>query len=550
MAGDGLDEATRERMRQREEYLKWPMTQLLQETEQMEQRNQEQGGFACGDLLLAALQQWQVGAVAALLVMLFGLCWWLRKRSHQPDSSDQEESSSSDQEESSSSDQGESSSSDQEESSSSDEDESSSSDEDESSSSDQEESSSSDQGESSSSDEDESSSSRTEQEEEESEAEDSEEETCLIRNFTKRVERAVRSEASRSRVVEELVGNLLGVFQKLLSNSFFPVLQPAIGVGSSFEGWSPCGHDAVYHLLVPLKPPRGHIFHLDRSTAGHRPAKHACVLVGLECTCRRDQGVENMLYFLHHREEELRRNQGPSLLDTLCSGSYLDVQKTAQWFQDLVSSAWGEIPQSRRYSMEVLPSSRSCKLQLKNASEGSLIIEMMFGVQQGDSDIFLSSQAPEDTFNPSTMWPESYAVAEVKFFRHIARQAPDDTFHLKCLQLCAGILLGTGFSTDTLKTVVMHILNTIPVSSWSRSEVLMRLRDIMEYLHECLQEDRLDHFFFGNENMPEEIILPAAFQTAEPFNLFQREEEEPDAYAKAVGEYSELQDRLTRLLYF
>ncbi|NXW33798.1 IPRI protein, partial [Phaetusa simplex] len=156
--------------------------------------------------------------------------------------------------------------------------------------------------------------------------------------------------------------------------------------------------------------------------------------------------------------------------------------------------------------------------------------------------------APEAIFTPSTMWPESYAVAEVKFFRHIARQAPHDTFHLKCPQLCAGIVLGTGFSTTTLKTVVMHLLNTIPISSWSRNELLMRLRDILEYLRDCLEEGRLNHFFFGRENTPEEIILPPTFQTAEPFNLCRCLEEEPDAYTEAVGEFKELQDHLTRLL--
>ncbi|KAF1629565.1 UNVERIFIED_CONTAM: hypothetical protein FQV15_0000084, partial [Eudyptes pachyrhynchus] len=62
----------------------------------------------------------------------------------------------------------------------------------------------------------------------------------------------------RSQVVEELVGDLLRVFKMLLSDSFFPVFKPAIGVGSAFEGWSPHEDDVVYCLLVPLKPPRGH----------------------------------------------------------------------------------------------------------------------------------------------------------------------------------------------------------------------------------------------------------------------------------------------------
>ncbi|NWU59014.1 IPIL1 protein, partial [Dromas ardeola] len=156
--------------------------------------------------------------------------------------------------------------------------------------------------------------------------------------------------------------------------------------------------------------------------------------------------------------------------------------------------------------------------------------------------------ATETTFTPSTMWAESYAVAEVKFFRRVARQAPRDTSHLRCLQLCAGSLMGTVFSSDALKTVAMHLLNTIPPSSWSSRELLVRLQDIMWYLHGCLEEKRLDHFFLGNENMPEDIILPPAFQAAEPTNLFHRLLQDPAAHAKALRDFEELKDRLTRLL--
>ncbi|NXN63743.1 IPIL1 protein, partial [Himantopus himantopus] len=350
--------------------------------------------------------------------------------------------------------------------------------------------------------------------------------------------------ASRSRLVEELVGDLVAVLQERLSESFFPVLQPAIGVGSAFEGWSPCGRDAVYRLLVPLKPPRGHAFRLELGTAAEMMARDARVRVELVCSCTREQLLQNMPCVLHHPEEQelRRRNPAASLLGTLCTGSYLDVQKTAQWFQNLVSSAWEETPQAHRYSMKVLPSSRSCKLQLTNASGKSLFLDIVFGVQQGDSDIFLSSQeeTTEAVFTPSTRWAESYAVAEVKFFRHVARQAPHDTSYLKCLQLFAALLVGTGFSTSTFKTVAMHLLNSIPVSSWSRREFLMRLQDLLWYLRGCLDNKRLDHFFFANENMPEDIILPPAFQTAQPLNLFQRLLQDPAAHAKAMREADEL----------
>ncbi|KAM6133001.1 inositol 1,4,5-trisphosphate receptor-interacting protein-like 1 [Phoenicopterus ruber ruber] len=496
MVGDELDEATRERMQQCEEVLSREMTRLLQELEQrspeqssLEQRIPEQSGFAWGALLFAALQQWQFWAVAAVLVLLFGLCWWLRKRSHEPDGSSQEESSSSNRE-------------------------------------------------------------QVEEEEEEEEEEEDDDTKDLERFLEEHIQSPVQNPDTECRAVEDMVGTFILAFGELLSNTFYPVLEPAIGVGSAFEGWSPPETDIIYQLLVPLQPPRGHVFNVELVTALEMPVRNFCVHVELECTCRRDQLVGDMLCFLHHPEEELRRNQDFSLLRTLCTGPYLDVQKTARWFQQLVKVAWVVLPESSTYRLTMLPSSRSCKFQVTKDNNKSLVIELMFGVQQGDSDIFVSSESTEAIFTPSTRWTESYAVAEVKFFRQTARQAPQDGFHLKCLQLCAHILGGTGFSTYALKTVVMHLLTTVPLSGWRRRDFLLRLQDIIRYLRRCLEEKRLDHFFLGNQRVPEEIVLLPDFQTAEPLNLFQHLAQDSAAYAKALHEFDELRDRLTRLLFY
>ncbi|XP_068034873.1 cyclic nucleotide-gated channel beta-1-like, partial [Anomalospiza imberbis] len=69
-------------------------------------------------------------------------------------------------------------------------------------------------------------------------------------------------------VVAELMESFTRVFVDSVSNSFYPVPQEAIGVGSAFEGWSPRGWDGVYHVLVPLNPPPGHVFHLELNSAG------------------------------------------------------------------------------------------------------------------------------------------------------------------------------------------------------------------------------------------------------------------------------------------
>ncbi|XP_068265461.1 inositol 1,4,5-trisphosphate receptor-interacting protein-like 1 [Nyctibius grandis] len=380
-------------------------------------------------------------------------------------------------------------------------------------------------------------------EEEEEKQEESEEDP-------KRIQWPVQDLAYRMQVEEEL----LCVFQVPLFNRFFPKMQPAIKVGSAFEGWSPCADDTVYHLLVPLKPPCGHAFHLEQGTEQDMPVRNFRVRVELVCTCTREQLVENMLCFVHHPEEELRRNQDPSLLCTLCTGSYLDVQKTACWFQNVVMSSLTSLwPQTHHYKMKMLPATRSCKLQLTDSFRRTFFVEMMFGVQQGNSDIFVSSQSIENAesiFTPRTTWPESYAVAEVKFFKHVARQAPCDSCHLECLELCARTLVGRNFSTYTLKTVVMHLLTTIPLSVWCKRDFLLRLGDIGRCLRRSLEEARLNHFFFGNARVPKEIVLPLDFQMAEPLNLFQHLMQDPIAHTEALREFYDLEYWFTRRLWF
>ncbi|NXK83398.1 IPIL1 protein, partial [Amazona guildingii] len=322
--------------------------------------------------------------------------------------------------------------------------------------------------------------------------------------------------------------------------SFFLLLEQAIGVGSAFESWSPHEDGAVYSVRVPLKPCCGHAFHLEVGTMGQVLATDCCVHVELVCTCMTEQVAQDMLCFLHHPEEALRKNQKPSLLHTLCTSSYLDVQKTALWFQDFMRSAWEFVPQSHHYSMKVLPSSRSCKLQLTHVSGRTLLVEMMLGVQQGNSDIFMSSQATEAICTPSTTWLLSFSVAEAKFFWMMSRKLPHDSFHLHCLQLCTCMLVGAAFSSCAFKTVMMHLLTTMPLAGWRRRDFLLQLEDIMRYLRCCLEEKQLNHFFFGNESIPKEIILPPALQRAEPLNLLQNLAQDPAAHEQAMSEFREL----------
>ncbi|NXF88646.1 IPIL1 protein, partial [Eubucco bourcierii] len=374
---------------------------------------------------------------------------------------------------------------------------------------------------------------------EESDEEDPEESMQGGRTSARHIKWPVQEVLSRTQVVKQIVDDLLQLMQESLSESFMPVLQPGIGVGSTFEGWSPYEpDDVIYHVLVPLKPPTGHTFHLQWGTRGSMPAKHSYILVEVECTCE----IQNMPCSVHHsRKHPKRMKQAPSLLDTLCTNSYLDVEKIAEWFQCLAKEAWVALPQAHYYEMKVLPySQRSCPMKLKSAyKKSTLFIEILFGVQQGVSDIFLSSQSTGGTNTPSTLWIKNYLVAEGKFFSHVARQVPHGSFHLKCLHLCTSILDNTNFTPYMFKTVVMHLLNTKPMSGWCRRECVMRLVDILKYLHCCLEQKKLN-FFFGNGKMPQEIILPPDFHTSEPHNLLHHLVQSPAAHAEALRQFEKI----------
>ncbi|NXG94511.1 IPIL1 protein, partial [Stercorarius parasiticus] len=67
-------------------------------------------------------------------------------------------------------------------------------------------------------------------------------------------------------VVEELVDELLSACHRLSRNNFNLLLQPAVGVGCVYEGWSAQEDNVIYRLLVPLRPPPGHVFCLEPGT--------------------------------------------------------------------------------------------------------------------------------------------------------------------------------------------------------------------------------------------------------------------------------------------
>ncbi|NXG85690.1 IPIL1 protein, partial [Stercorarius parasiticus] len=145
--------------------------------------------------------------------------------------------------------------------------------------------------------------------------------------------------------------------------------------------WSVQENGITYRLFVFLRPPLGHSFRVELDTTGQLPARPSRVQVVLECICSRRQLLGDSVCFLHHSNDNLPSDQSSLLLRTLCTHSFLDMEKVTRWVQELVRSAWLLLPESHHCQLTVLPSSCSCKFHLTSTSQTNICTEIFFAVE-------------------------------------------------------------------------------------------------------------------------------------------------------------------------
>ncbi|XP_005045684.1 PREDICTED: inositol 1,4,5-trisphosphate receptor-interacting protein-like 1 [Ficedula albicollis] len=232
-------------------------------------------------------------------------------------------------------------------------------------------------------------SSGSEEEEDEEKEEKLREQRPRVRLFSVPTLLPVQGLSDMCRDVKKMTLAVLRVCRALSKNTFMPELHPAAGRNGVHESWSIFEDRIVYQLLVLLQPPSGHSFRLEQFCGTQLPERSSNVRVVLECTCPRPTG--DAPCFVHPAENQ-EAAQPSALLQTLCTGSYLDVEETACWAQNSVQTAWEPLPQRQHWQLTVLPSSRSCRLLLSGPSELQLCAVLVFAVEQGSPGTFLILQ--------------------------------------------------------------------------------------------------------------------------------------------------------------
>ncbi|NWT89016.1 IPIL1 protein, partial [Lanius ludovicianus] len=146
--------------------------------------------------------------------------------------------------------------------------------------------------------------------------------------------------------------------------------------------WSIFENRIFYQLLVFLQPPPGHSFILEQDTVRQHPERCSDIRVELECTCSMERLMGYSLCFVHRQGNELLQDHSSLLLETLCTGSYLNIEQISTWVQNLLFSACLRLPQWPRRSLRLLPCSHSCKFLVSSPSEEQSCTEMFFAVHE------------------------------------------------------------------------------------------------------------------------------------------------------------------------
>ncbi|XP_043940145.1 inositol 1,4,5-trisphosphate receptor-interacting protein-like 1 [Protopterus annectens] len=346
--------------------------------------------------------------------------------------------------------------------------------------------------------------------------------------------------------VEGFTDILLVGCRSLCQKDYGIFLEDCTGVGSMFEKWG-SKREVTFDLLVPLLPPEGYVFKPEEMHPEFPPEKRGYrrIAVHSGCMCNRTEILADVLCLIHGKDKfHLGEKPEDSLETCLCTDAYLDTEKVLKWMRALLLASWEQI--SHKYDFKVtFPSAALCILKLAYRTGRHIYINIIPAVRCRDTDVcFVTLNF--GIHQPRVYWLESFALLEHQFLKGIARSLPEDSCHIKCLQILTYLnerhspSKASVLTSYHIKTALMHLLLVHSPEKWQSQWITQRLRDVVRYFSCCLDEKRLYHFMTGNRSLMTKFDIPSDFQDTEPVNLFRAFVLDHAAYRNALAEFQEM----------
>nr|XP_055026455.1 inositol 1,4,5-trisphosphate receptor-interacting protein [Misgurnus anguillicaudatus] len=383
----------------------------------------------------------------------------------------------------------------------------------------------------------------------------------VLNNFCKtRFHSFVHERARVQEFVEGFADDLLDALKSVCDGETDMEVEDFVGIGSMFESWRVSKPPTV-DLIVPFLSPQPYRFQFEfwcDPVTDIQLDLQGCVKIkltkpngnGANCLCGSANLGDDMLCLLHNRNNcEAADDDG--LEEVFCERDTTNLSKDRimRWFQISVTKAWGQI--SHKYEFELAFQNLDVPgaLKIKFRSGKTVFLNVTPAVQFENTDAYLISHFPSNaTSNPSdTHWDLSLAVYERNLLKHLAKKLPINSCHIHCLQIVSFLnekqtaLTGRSALTNYhIKTAVLHLLLSKPPSLWKPQNLDHRLRDLLSFIQQSLEEKRLYHVIVGNPRVPVEIQIPEIFRTAEPINLFRPLVLQRQIYEKMVEHFQEM----------
>ncbi|XP_025026185.1 inositol 1,4,5-trisphosphate receptor-interacting protein-like 2, partial [Python bivittatus] len=215
----------------------------------------------------------------------------------------------------------------------------------------------------------------------------------------------------------------------------------------------------------------------------------------------------------------------------------------ARWFQAQVQRCLGAVRSRLQERSRVqLAAGAPCPLALQVAPRSdyvcchlSLAVHLTPAIPLGEG-LYLTPWAcaqPPAPAHLGTFWTLNVSKAEQRLLGWLRDQVPEDSCHLKCLQILKGLRELGGraleppwaaqwdrvLSSYVLKTALFWVLLSSPWQAWEDRFLVARLEDVVLFLVQGLQRGRLTHLFLGNPHLPDTLSLPKFLKEASPVNL-------------------------------
>ncbi|XP_017552027.1 inositol 1,4,5-trisphosphate receptor-interacting protein [Pygocentrus nattereri] len=359
--------------------------------------------------------------------------------------------------------------------------------------------------------------------------------------------------------VEGFADDLLEALRSFCDREVDMELEDFVGVGSMFESWRIC-KPLMCDLIVPFATPEPYSFQFQLWCLASSDIPldlQGCGRIKLtkmngncpDCLCGTTNLGEDMLCLLHNRNESSEVDDH-ALEELLCSRNtpYLSKDQVMKWFQISVTKAWGQISHKYEFELTFRNLDFPGALKVRFRSGKVIVLNITPAIQLEDTDAYFISHCPSDTANMSDIhWHLSFTVYERNLLKHMAKRLPDNSCHLRCLQLASflhrkqtGLTGRSALTNYHLKTALLHLLLRKSPSSWKPQCLDQRLQDLLGFLQKSLQEKRLSHIIIGNHLIPAAIGVPTIFLTTESINLFRPLVLQRQIYAKMVEHFQEM----------